>query len=60
MVVFGVGYVVGSHAGRERYDRIKAFGEGLAGRLEERVRDGLNGDDEGAEPADETETASAA
>jgi hypothetical protein len=37
--VFGVGYVLGSKAGRERYEQIQALARILAARLEERGRE---------------------
>ncbi|WP_219942636.1 hypothetical protein [Iamia sp. SCSIO 61187] len=37
LVVFGVGYVAGTRAGRERYDQLVALSQRLADRLEERA-----------------------
>jgi len=50
VVVFGVGYVLGTRAGRERYDQIVAMSNRLADRLEERAGPrphALSGDREG-------------
>jgi len=37
LVVFGVGYVFGTRAGRERYDQLVALSQRLADGLEERA-----------------------
>jgi hypothetical protein len=37
IAVFGAGYVLGTRAGRERYDQLIALGTRLADRLEERA-----------------------
>lgn len=37
VVLFGAGYVVGTRAGRERYDQIVALARTMADRLEERT-----------------------
>ena len=50
LAVFGVGYVIGTRAGRERYDTIRSVATSLVGRLEDRARDsaeGLGQDDRG-------------
>ena len=39
LVVFGAGYVLGTRAGRERYDQLVALGARLADRLEERAEE---------------------
>jgi len=36
LVVFGAGYVLGSKAGRERYNQIAAFAQKAAGQLDSR------------------------
>jgi hypothetical protein len=38
LAVFGVGYVIGTRAGRERYDTIRSVATWLVGRLEDRAR----------------------
>ena len=43
IAVFGVGYVLGSRAGRERYDTIRSVATWLAARLQDRARDGAAG-----------------
>lgn len=35
VALFGAGYVLGSRAGRERYEQIKELARGAAGRFEE-------------------------
>lgn len=37
LALFGAGYVLGTRAGRERYDQIRALTTRLADRLEERA-----------------------
>lgn len=37
VVIFGIGYVAGTRAGRERYDQLVAMSHRLADRLEERA-----------------------
>jgi|GEM_PF-2599704 len=35
LTLFGVGYVLGSKAGRERYDQLRALARSTAGKLED-------------------------
>lgn len=37
IALFGAGYVLGTRAGRERYEQLAALGARLADRLDERV-----------------------
>lgn len=37
VAIFGVGYVLGTRAGRDRYDQLVALGSRLADRLDERA-----------------------
>jgi hypothetical protein len=45
LAVFGVGYVIGTRAGRERYETIRKAATQLSARLEEYARDGGSGVD---------------
>jgi hypothetical protein len=38
-LVFGIGYVLGTKAGEERYAQIREFAEQVASKLEERGRE---------------------
>jgi len=39
LAAFGIGYVVGTRAGRERYESIREAAQGLATRLESYAQD---------------------
>ena len=39
LVVFGAGYVLGTRAGRERYEEIREIAQRFAQRLDERTAD---------------------
>jgi hypothetical protein len=45
LLVFGFGYVVGTRAGRERWEQITAFRDRLADLLEEQASGGSDSDD---------------
>lgn len=47
-LVFGIGYVVGTRAGRERYEQIQRGAQALALRLRDRVDESRDAQSDGA------------